>query len=461
MKTLATLFFILVFGISFSQEMVFDKGKVIDRVTVSDSQGETFQLYLPKSYDPNGLSAIVFIFDPSGVGNYGIRPFIRSAERFNYILVCSNNSKNGPYQQNFDITNRLFTHVFSNFNIDEKQIYAAGFSGGSRLACTVAVLTGAIQGVIGCGAGFPNEMDKKPSPVSQFSYVGLVGDEDMNYQEMFNVKEWLNKFKIDNELFTYADGHRWPPENQIERAFKWLELQSYKRKIRKSNPENVKSFYEEDNVIVDSLIETDQPFRAIMELERIKRNYGPYIVLDSIKTKIKSVKSSKQYKSEIKVRKKIAEKEYELSEKLLEKFRAESIIGVSKDNFDWWRKEFKDLEENYVNSEDYFTKKMGKRLRNRIQAVAVETSMFQRNSKRFDTVLYCDNLLVHLNPKQPYWQIRLAESHAMNNNHKEAKKHLGKAIEMGFKNKDYIKNNKAFNTLFTTSELQDLIMHNQ
>ena len=89
-------------------------------------------------------SAIIFIFDPSGTAINGINAFKAGAEKFGYILVCSNNSKNGPYQMNFDLTNRLFNHIFSEFNIAENRIYTAGFSGGSRLACTVAVLTGAV-----------------------------------------------------------------------------------------------------------------------------------------------------------------------------------------------------------------------------------------------------------------------------------------------------------------------------
>ena len=38
--------------------------------------------------------------------------------------------------------------MFSDFNIDSKRIYTAGFSGGSRLASAIAVLTDQIQGVI-------------------------------------------------------------------------------------------------------------------------------------------------------------------------------------------------------------------------------------------------------------------------------------------------------------------------
>ncbi len=443
MKAFSLIIFLLVCNFSFAQTETYEKGNIIDHIPVKGSAGETFALYLPETYNPNTLSAIVFIFDPSGRGANGIKSFIKSAERFNYVLVCSNNTKNGPYQENFDYTNRMFTHVFSNFNIDEKQIYAAGFSGGSRLACTVAVLTGAIQGVIACGAGFPNEMDKKPSPVSQFSYVGLVGDEDMNYQEMFNVKDWLNKFKIDNELFTYEDTHRWPPEVQIERAFKWFELQAYKRKLRKTNAIHMNSFYEEDLEIADSLSK-NQVFRAMMEYKRLKRNYTANKNIGLVSEKIKALKKSKRYKDELKIREKIAGEEYKLSEKLLSKFRQESSYGESRDNYAWWRRELKKLDENYVKSDDYFTRKMGKRLHYRLQAVAFETSMIHRNTRRLDKAVYCDKLLVLISPDQPWTYYRLAETHAMNNDAKNTRINLQFAVDKGFKQYNRITSNPLF-----------------
>jgi len=175
---------LFILNLSFSQTIEYEKGKVIDSVQVAGTTDQSFQLYLPKTYDSKESSAIIFIFDPAARGNIGLLPFTQASERFNYILVCSNNSKNGSYDYNFDVANRLFEYVFSRFKIDPKQIYTAGFSGGSRLATTIAALTNSVQGVIGCGAGFMTNIQEIENRNS-FSYVGLVGDEDMNYQEMF------------------------------------------------------------------------------------------------------------------------------------------------------------------------------------------------------------------------------------------------------------------------------------
>lgn len=446
------LFLFYVSGI-LAQDNAYEKGKIIDRVPVIGSDNETFQLYLPKAYDFNTSAAIVFIFDPSGNGTKGIRPFITSADRYNYILVCSNNSKNGPYQNNFDITNRLFSHIFSNFNIDERQIYTAGFSGGSRLASAIAVLTGAIQGVIACGAGFANEMDKKPSPASKFSYVGLVGDEDMNYQEMLNAKSWLDKFSVDNELFIYEDGHKWPPKEQIERAFDWLEMQAMKKGIRQADQGLINELYQKNLAIAYSLAK-NHLVRAVEEYGRIVRNHSSNESTRSVLAILKTLRNSNDYQQELKLRETLSRQEESMSNKLIYRLNQEAGIGKSRDNFAWWKKEKIRLEEGFLNSGDILKEKMGKRILFRIKAIAYEGSMMQRNGRRKDKAIYCDKLLTQLFSEEPYWNYRLAETYAMNHDAKNARVNLQLALDKGFDDYRMILGNPEFKKLMNDKKFQ-------
>ena len=86
------------------QSTKFPLQEVIDSVYLSESGEESFALYLPAAYQPDGYSSVVLIFDPMGRGNIGISPFINAAEMYNHVLICSNQSKNGPYERNFQIT---------------------------------------------------------------------------------------------------------------------------------------------------------------------------------------------------------------------------------------------------------------------------------------------------------------------------------------------------------------------
>ena len=220
----------------------YETGRIIDSILVSSDIEESYSLYLPKKHNPNNLNSIVFIFDPLGRGPNGLRPFIPTSEKYNYILVCSNDSKNGPYQKNFDIANRLFGSVFENFNIDPEQIYVAGFSGGSRFSTAIAVLTEQMQAVIACGSGFSDNISYAPvAPV--FSYAGIVGDRDMNYNEMRNNRVFLNKLGFTNSLFVFEGNHRWPPPESILEVFDWLQIIAFKKGIRTKNYNEIESIF--------------------------------------------------------------------------------------------------------------------------------------------------------------------------------------------------------------------------
>ena len=200
-KTFLNLFIFLISICSYSQEkQLLPKGVIVDSVKIANTDNESYAVYLPSRYRREVPSAIVFIFDPGGRGKVGIEPFILAAETYKYILVCSNNSKNGPTDINLEIANRLFESVSTEFNLNPSELYISGFSGGARLASSIAVNSVAFQGVIACGASF-NEMDKFSLQDASFSYVGMVGDTDMNYQEMIQNEEWLNKKGVPEDAF--------------------------------------------------------------------------------------------------------------------------------------------------------------------------------------------------------------------------------------------------------------------
>ena len=436
MRKLFALIFISSFGCLIGQNNDFETEKILDSVKVKNT-GDTFALYLPTKYNKLESSAIVFIFEPAARGKIGIQPFIEAAEKHSYILICSNNCRNGPFEENFKRIDHLFETVFSIFNIDQGQMYTAGFSGGSRLATTVAVLTKQIQGVIGCGAGFSSNRIHIPA-IETFSYVGLVGDEDMNYQEMFTVKDWCSKFNIDNELFTYSGNHSWPPSNQILKAFDWLELQAYKKGIKSTDDLFIKEGFDSNYMSAKSLENTNQIELAVWEYERILRNYSRYFKLDSLVLKTKTLRNSKTYKSDAKKREAIKSLEIKITNTFKNKFDFE--FGKTKSNYKWWKKEFGNFRDKYLLSEDDNLKKMGERISYSIFALAYETGQNQLRINHIKNALYCHKLNTVLFPDRPFVFLRLALDYALLNNEEEVLINLKHAIDKGFDNKDYILN---------------------
>ena len=310
-------------------------GELIDSVSVTNSKNESFALYLPKSYKKDVLSPIVFVFDPAARGRAGVSPFIEAVETHGYIIVCSNNSRNGAYSKSFDIANRLFDHVFKNFNIKQNDMYLAGFSGGSRLVSAIAVLTNSFSGVIACGAGFSKDPTHTPS-FQKFTYVGICGDEDMNYSEMRNNKGFLEKVNFKNTLFTFHGGHRWPPKEEINRVFRWIAVQ-------KGTNNNISSEYLNLALKeVDDYKKNDDIMFAAEHYERIVGSYPTSPDTDKIKAGYDLLINSKEYKVANKNMTTALSQEGKIAKTLYTRI-AKDLENPDKANMGWWEKEFKKL----------------------------------------------------------------------------------------------------------------------
>lgn len=359
------LFFFLVFQLTFSQQSL-EKGRIIDSIPVSNTQNETFAIYLPKSYNQAFLSPIVFVFEPAARGALGVQVFKEASDKYGYIIVCSNNSKNGPYEQNFAIADNLFKHIFSNFNIDADKMYVSGFSGGSRLASSIATITNSFKGVIACGAGFSGSPSHIPiSP--NFVYVGLCGDEDFNYREMTRNRAYLNRFNFSNTLITFNSGHRWPDKTQIDRAFRWLELQE--RIAAKDNDYAQKS-YRIDLKETEAFLDSGNILFALENYDRIIRSYDSSFRVDSVKLKYNTLFNSKASKQ----LQKSLDLAFETEAKSIKKYisRLDSDIkNPQRANLDWWKKEMKKLDKIKAEKDVQF-QKMVSRIKYTIFAVIFE-----------------------------------------------------------------------------------------
>lgn len=427
-------------------------GTIIDSVAVTQNTGETFALYLPTSFDQNTLSPVVFIFDPSAQGKRAVANFIAASEKYGHILVGSNASKNGPYQTNFDIANRLFTKVFQSFNIDPKRIYTSGFSGGARLAATIAVLTKSIQGVIACGSGFSKDPAHIPYQ-GDFSFAAIVGDQDMNYYELHNTRDFLNKLKIANELFTYNFDHRWPNEKQLLAAFDWLHLEAVKKQVVTKNLVAIQQGYRLRDQRAKRLHKESKIFEAVHEYERIIRNYTTYFGLDSIRNKISLLKKNKEY---LKQKRNFAQTFIEEDE-LLKKFsnRFNSDIKRNKPTLKWWKNELEKLQNRIVKSSGSEQKMLG-RIKSSISALAFETVHIVQPAS-IEKRQFCYDLVILLYPKYPYPYFKQIELFITLKKEEKALDYLEKLVQTGYSNFDRIKNEKTFQVLHEHERFKQLL----
>ena len=288
-------FFLILFFISlngFSQDAEFPVARIVDSVPLQKYSSESYALYLPEAFDPGTPSPIVFIFDPAARGKTGIEPFVEASEKYQLILVCSNNSRNTAYEVNFAIAERWFEDIFNRFTIDQYQIYAAGFSGGSRLASSIGVMTGAFKGVVGCGAAFSANPGQTPYSSDHFYYTGMTGHLDMNYQEMKRAGQWLERIELPNRIFFFDGDHRWPEPELMVRAFDWFQLQDIKNGLAPKDKTFLDAYLQLQLKEAQGYLEEDRLVESVEVYESILGDLDPYFDLDSVTTKITAVKKT-------------------------------------------------------------------------------------------------------------------------------------------------------------------------
>jgi len=109
-------------------DIVFEKGKVLQNVSCRKDITQSYSLYLPSDYTKDKKWPVVYAFDSHGKGLIPVELFKDEAEKYGYIIVGSNNSKNGtPWETTSAIYDTLYSDTHHRFSIDDSRIYTAGF----------------------------------------------------------------------------------------------------------------------------------------------------------------------------------------------------------------------------------------------------------------------------------------------------------------------------------------------
>jgi poly(3-hydroxybutyrate) depolymerase len=209
-------------------------GAVIEQVTSAVDPTKSYALYLPTAYTATRKFPILYCFDPLARGSVPVSRFKEAAEKYNYIVVGSNNSRNGTNVPVSEIVRDLWEDTHARFAIDERRVYLAGFSGGARVAISVAFwLKEHVAGVIACGGGFPANLSlTTPRP---FVLFAVAGTDDFNNPEMQTLVRKLEGSSPPSRLAIFEGGHAWLPVQLATEAVLWLELQAMKAGIRDRN----------------------------------------------------------------------------------------------------------------------------------------------------------------------------------------------------------------------------------
>jgi pimeloyl-ACP methyl ester carboxylesterase len=198
-------------------------GTVHASVTAIADTSNNYALYLPSGYSPAKRWPLLLVFDPFARGEVSVKLFHEAAEKYGFIVVGSNNSRN--FEDPSTAIRVLWADVKERYAIDPRRIYTAGLSGGARVASTVALACrNCIAGVIANSAGLPNGATLPGPEVSDWFLV--AGTTDFNYPEQLHLKESFDARQVVSRFVVYDGPHNWMPKEFAERAVAWLQLRA-------------------------------------------------------------------------------------------------------------------------------------------------------------------------------------------------------------------------------------------
>ncbi len=208
--------------------------------------------------------------------------------------------------------------------------------------------------------------------------------------EMLSVRQYLQSLKFNNTLFTFDGNHRWPPQDQILKAFDWLSIQAHKKGLIKISEKVIRTSYANNLKFAKKAETNKNPIRAIEEYKRVLSTYKAFYTLDSVATKIEALKKGKANISAEKSRKIAFEKENKYTEILVSRFN-EDFNSAKKANVSWWKKQLTriDNEKHSANSE---FENMVERLRYKIYAMAYEKMVFATPKASEEQVAFCKEI---------------------------------------------------------------------
>src|SRR5215472_8803976 len=116
------------------------RGTVISHLNTLDDPAQSYAVYLPSHYSPDRLWPIIYAFDPFARGKTAVEVYKDAAEKYGYIVVASNNSRNGRGGAPLAAAQAVWLDTHRRFPLARNRIYTTGLSGGARVATAFALL---------------------------------------------------------------------------------------------------------------------------------------------------------------------------------------------------------------------------------------------------------------------------------------------------------------------------------
>ena len=413
------------------------KGVVTDTVACRKEGSQTYALYLPSYYTATKPFPCIYFFDAHDRGCMPVSAYKDIAEKYGFVLIGSNVSQNGtPWEVTNAGVNILMADTRTRLNIDSKRIYTAGFSGGARVACSIALTDGGIAGVIGSAAGFPRA---DPPFQNKFDYFGIIGDFDFNFMEMEQLDVTLEQNGFTHQLLTSSGIHGWPSPAEFQSALLWMQVNAIKENLQPANDSMVQSFKKDLDKRIKDAATAREWINAHDLLSGAIRLFTGLIDVSAYNKQLAEIDNNAGYKSDMTARSALRQEELARQQELQKQFPVQ--------NEKWWGEKIRALQQNIRSAKTPQEAQMHKRLLNYLGFICYMYS--DHALKAGDAVSATKYLEIFkfADPHNPDWPYLSAVCYMLKGNKTEAMASLNVSTFMGFSEVAKLETDPAFSSL--------------
>jgi dienelactone hydrolase len=428
----------------------------IENVICESDPTQSYALYLPSTYSPAKRWPMIYFFDPGARGERPVGLYKDVAEKYGFVIAGSNNSRNFSSDQS-RILKAIWDDTHQKLALDEHRIYTGGFSGGARLAGSMATGCSSceIAGVIANGAGYPNG---KAVATEKLLYFFAVGNQDFNWPEVVRIRREREERSLPYRVRVFSGSHQWAPSAVMADALEWLMVHAMQSGNLREDSAFIDRRFRQEQAEADEAKMKNDPIAQLSAYRSLVSDFAKLKDVTETTTKLAQLKSSAALKTALKVEQDQIAEQFSLESEISPKLHA-YVGGTTDDSISLGHdfvQAMAGLRERAQHAKGDAKRLIFSRAFDDVWVDGIETGQQELESRHFERAEACFQLMSQVKD-DPWPMVLLADTHAAAGNKKLAIKDLLEAVRRGLNDSAGIESDNRLQVLKTDADFQTLV----
>lgn len=433
-------------------------GQLLEAVVCESDATQSYALYLPSAYTPAKRWPIIYFFDPGGRGKRPVELYKDLAEKYGVVMAGSNNSRNFSNSDSTKSVNAIWQDTHSRLALDERRTYTSGFSGGARVAGSMAASCGPclIGGVIAHGAGYPNS--NKSAARDRMIYFFAVGDQDFNWPEVIGIRREREEQGLPYRVRVFHGTHQWAPAEVMQDAIEWMTLKAMQAGSQPRDADFIERFFRRTQTEADDARKSGDTIAQLGAYRSLVSDSGGLKDVSEYEKKLAELKKSVELKTALRKEQEQIADQQSLETEIEPKLQA-LVAGSAEDSFGLRTEVLQDmrhLKDQATHGKSEEKRLVATRAFDGVWVEGIEAGQQEFEARHFEKAEASFQLLSSVSD-DPWPVLLLAETRTAQGNKKQAIKDLREAIRRGLKSAEALEQDANLRALSSEAEFQKIL----